>query len=98
MKQQIARNEGLATVEAAERIVPGYPLEVAAPASKVPAPSMAPTGTGGRPLGAQAPKPMSVNRIEPQGVPVNPWAVCGNPVPNRYPYRPDETEWAATNK
>ena len=40
-----------------------------------------------RPLGAQAPKPTSVMRHEPEGTPVNPAFTNGGMTPNSYPYR-----------
>jgi hypothetical protein len=43
---------------------------------------------------AVAPKPTSVTATERQGVPVNPGFTHGNPVPNSYPYTPEQTEWA----
>lgn len=64
-------------------VIPGQPM--AADAESHAAPSA---------HGAVAPKPTSVFRVEPQGVPVNPGFTHGNPVPNDYPYRADQTEWA----
>jgi len=44
--------------------------------------------------GAKAPKPTSVSAITPQGTPVAPWNTNGGVTPNRYPYTPEQTEWA----
>jgi hypothetical protein len=48
--------------------------------------------------GAQVAKATHVDHVSPEGFPVNPWHRCGAVTPNRYPYRPDQTEWAAENK
>ena len=55
--------------------------------------------TTSRPIGAQVRhQVMQPSTTERQGVPVNPHAVCSNPVPNAYPYKPEDVFWAVLNK
>jgi hypothetical protein len=47
---------------------------------------------------AVCPKPTHVEHGVIEGVKVCPWNICGNPVPNRNVYSPEQTEFMGQNK